>query len=54
MNTCKILRQRISNQESVLRSFRGTYGIKAWMEVAEKNFVKSMDRKCWEFKRNER
>lgn len=48
------MKQRIINQSSALKNIRDVHGIKAWLEVAEKNFVKSLDRKCSEFKRNER
>ena len=49
-----IFKNRIVNQSQALKTIRDVHAFKLWMEVADKNFVKSLDRKCSEFKRNER
>ena len=54
LNTCLALKQRVEHQRTALENIRNIHGIKAWMDVADKNFVKSLDRKSSEFKRNEK
>lgn len=52
IKTCGSIKLRIVNQSQALKTIRDVHAYKIWMEVAEKNFVKSLDRKCSEFKRN--
>jgi histone deacetylase complex regulatory component SIN3 len=52
--TCLVVRQRMVEQLTALRNIREVHGMRLWHDVAEKNFHKSLDRKCFEMKKNER
>lgn len=54
VETCSVIRQRMLDQLAALQNIREVHGLKAWHETAEKNFYKSLDRKCFELKKNER
>jgi histone deacetylase complex regulatory component SIN3 len=54
VETCNIIRQRMADQLAAMSNIREVHGLRAWHEVADKNYYKSLDRKCFELKKNER
>lgn len=46
-----LLSHRLKAQKAELQDIRQIHGIKTWLEIANKNFSKSLDIKGHEFKR---
>jgi histone deacetylase complex regulatory component SIN3 len=52
--TCRVFRNKLENEMNELKNLREIHAIKAWNEIANKNYFKALDLKGFEFKKNEK